>query len=212
MSHNWNDRTLALAGIFQAAALVKQLATTGHIPNKNLETAINSLFEQNPNTIEDVYGSTHALELGLKHLNTVIRRKNSNENNDIVRYVMGIIHLQKKLMKHPKMLETVGTRLQQSEKQAEHFGITHENVIANLADIYMETLSTFSFRIQVAGDYNYLQQKRIGHQIRTLLFAGIRAAVLWRQLGGNRLQVIIHRKAMINSSQQLLDQIKSFIH
>lgn len=210
--HSWNDRTLALAAMFHFATLVKRLATTGHIPQQDLKTAINSLFEQNPDSINDVYGSVQSLETGLQQLNQTMRRQNTSDGNDIVRYVMGIIHLQKKLLKRPDMLEVISSRLKQSQQQADVFETAHDNVIAGLADIYTSTLSTFSFRIQVTGDYNYLQQARIGNQIRVLLFAGIRAGVLWRQLGGSRFQVIMNRKAIIRSSDELLRQAKNPLH
>jgi high frequency lysogenization protein len=208
MSNPWNDRTTALAGIFQAAVLVQRLATTGHVDNTALQTAIHSLFEQNPNNIADVYGDIQSLQTGLERLSNTLKRHNTPEGHDIVRYVMGILHLQKKLMKQPEMLERISQRLQKSQQQAELFEPTHDNVIASLADIYTGTISTFSFRIQVTGDYNYLQQARIGNQIRVLLFAGIRSAILWRQLGGNRLQVIMKRKAIIASADELIKHAK----
>jgi high frequency lysogenization protein len=208
MSNTWNDRTIALAGIFQAAVLVHRLATTGSLNNAELHTAIHSLFEQNPKNIHDVYGDTHALLTGLERLSGSLKRHNTSDGNDIIRYVMGMLHLQKKLMKQPDMLQNIGKRLGQSQQQAELFELTHDNVIASLADTYTSTISTFSFRIQVTGDYNYLQQARIGNQIRVLLFAGIRSAILWRQLGGNRLQVITKRKTIIEAADQLIKQAK----
>jgi len=187
VSKNWNDSVIALAGVFQSATLVQQLAKTGHVPNEEFATAVNSLFEQNPQNIDDVYGGVKCLHTGLSALIDTLKRKTSQDNNEAVRYVMGVIHLQRKLMKRNDMLNIISTRLEQSKKQSEHFEPTHENVIASLADIYTETISTFSFRIQVTGDYNYLQQKRIANQIRVLLFSGIRSAILWKQMGGSTL-------------------------
>lgn len=211
MSNNWNDRTTALAGIFQSAVLVEQLATTGRVSNSDLQTAIKGLFEQNPDSINDIYGETQAVLTGLTHLKDTLKRTNSAANNNVVRYVMGMIHLQKKLMKQPDMLNTISSRIKQSHQQAALFEPAHDNVIANLADVYTNTISTFSFRIQVTGDYNYLQQARIGNQIRVLLFSGIRSAILWRQLGGTRLQVLMKRKYIISSADTLIKQAKEQI-
>lgn len=208
MSNSWNDRTLALAGMIQTAVLVHRLATTGHVDNSKLQMAIHSLFEQNPSNTVDVYGSTTQLLTGLEMLSHILKRHNNPETNHIVRYTMGILHLQKKLIKQPDMLAHIGKRLNQSHQQAELFESTHDNVVASLADIYTSTISTFSFRIQVTGDYNYLQQARVGNQIRVLLFAGIRSAILWRQLGGTRLQIITKRKAIIEAADELVKQAK----
>jgi high frequency lysogenization protein len=89
-----------------------------------------------------------------------------------------------------------------------HFSETHDNVIAGLAEIYSDTISTFSFRIQVMGEYQHLQQPRIANRIRTLLFAGIRSAVLWRQLGGRRLKIILYRNKITRNAEQLLEEAK----
>jgi high frequency lysogenization protein len=106
------------------------------------------------------------------------------------------------------MMDVIGSRLDKSRQQAEHFSKNHENVIAGLAEIYSDTISTFSFRIQVLGEYRHLQQTRIANQIRTLLFAGIRSAVLWRQLDGRRLKIILHRNKIARIAEQLLKDAK----
>lgn len=204
----WDDRVIALAGMFQASLLVQQLATSGHLNQGDLDTAVHSLFEQNPATITDVYGDLHKILAGLTQFSNTLKRVNTPNGNDIVRYVMGMVYLQKKLMKQPDMLNTIGKRIEQSQRQANLFEPTHDNVIASLADIYTSTISTFSFRIQVNGDYNYLQQSRIANQIRVLLFSGIRSAILWRQVGGSRLQVIMKRKLLIESAETLIKQAK----
>ena len=199
MPNSFDDRVIALAGIVQAAVLVNQLATTGHLSNSDLHNVVHSLFLQTPEKTLDVYGSLKTLEAGLTMLSNALKRNASAQQNDVIRYSMGIMHLQKKLSKRSDMLDVISSRLQQCQRQAEHFEPTHDNIIANLADIYTETISTFSFRIQVKGEYNYLQQSRVANQIRVILFSGIRSAVLWRQLGGNRLQALLQRKAMLNT-------------
>jgi high frequency lysogenization protein len=198
-------QTLALAAIFQVAGQVETLAKTGRIPNADIENAVKSLFCQNPSNLEDVYGDVKNIEAGLKLLRDTLQRKPS-KSNDTVRYVMGILHLQKRLHKNPSMLNIIGSRLEKTQKQLEHFSHTHDNIMASLASIYSDTISTFSFRIQVVGEYQYLQQTRLANQIRALLFSGIRSAVLWRQLGGSRLRILFKRKQIINIIE---DQLKS---
>lgn len=209
MSKNWNDITIALAGVFQAAALVEQLAKTGFVPSDAQAVSIQSLLNLNPNSTLDVFGNKiKGLELGLKVMSDLLHHHQNREYPDTLRYVLGIIHLQKKLQGRKDLQEIIGTRLSQSQHQSEHFGVSHENVLGNLADIYSDTISTFKFRIQVMGDYSYLQQARVANQVRALLFAGIRASTLWRQLGGNRLQVIFWRKRLAKEADRLIQQIE----
>jgi high frequency lysogenization protein len=37
------------------------------------------------------------------------------------------------------------------------------------------------------------------------LLAGIRSAVLWRQLGGTRLQLLFSRKSIVSDAEELLE-------
>ncbi len=207
MSKNWNDITLALAGVFQAAGLVEQLAKTGYVPSAAQATSINSLFVQNPESTLDVYGGSPAnLELGLKIMSDLLHHHQNRDYPDTLRYVLGILHLQKKMMSRKDMVNVIGQRLSQCARQAEHFDTTHENVLSSLGGLYGDTISTFKFRIQVMGDFSYLQQTRVANQVRALLFAGIRSATLWRQVGGNRLQVVFQRRRLSKCADQLLKQ------
>jgi len=201
------DQVIALAGIVQQAALVETLAKTGHVDNAPFEVAVKALLCQNPTNALEVFESLGNIETGLSHLIDLLSRKPSDKK-DSVRYVMGIMHLQKQLAKRSDMLDIIGSRLSKSQEQFEHFSASHENVVSGLASIYTDTISQLSFRIQVMGEYNYLQQQRIANQIRTLLFAGIRSAVLWRQMGGSRLNVITQRKAILGIANQLLKDAK----
>lgn len=201
------EQVIALAGIVQQAALVETLAKTGHVDNNAFETAVKALLCQNPNESIEVFGKLANIETGLSHVIDLLSRKPSDKT-DSVRYVMGIMHLQKQLVKRGDMLDIIGSRLAKSQEQYEHFDATHENVISGLASIYTDTISQLSFRIQVMGEYNYLQQQRIANQIRTLLFAGIRSAVLWRQMGGSRLKIITQRKAILKTAKYLLNDAK----
>jgi high frequency lysogenization protein len=205
-----SDQVIALAAIFQFVALVEQLAKSGQVDTKNMELAVSSLYCQNPLDTLEVYGGRVGnLSTGLQLVFDVLGRTNRQQRGaDIVRYVIGILYLQKRLIKHASMLDVIASRLKKSQQQAEHFSLTHDNVIGGLADIYSDTISTFSFRIQVMGDYQHLQQPRIANQIRTLLFAAVRSAVLWRQLGGSRLKVFLKRRQLHNTAAYWLKSAK----
>jgi high frequency lysogenization protein len=196
VSKNWQDITLALAGIFQATALVEQLAKTGYVPPEAYKCSIESILNMNPVNTLDVYGNTtENLRVGLETMRELLQ-PNSKKYRDALRYGLGVLHLQKKLAGRKDMLKVIGSRLTQIGQQAAHFDSVHENVIGNMGGLYSETLSTFRFRIQVNGDYNYLQQQRIANQIRALLLSAVRSAMLWRQVGGNRWQLLLNRKQL----------------
>jgi high frequency lysogenization protein len=207
MSKTLTDRTLALAGMFQSVSLVAQTARHGMIEQAPFETVINSLFILDAATTADVYGDVSALRHGLQ----VITRQFSNKLNEteieMMRYAIGLFTLEKKLSARKDLLNTIAEGLQQTERQREHFHNTHDNVIAALAEIYTNTISTLQPRILVAGEHSHLQNPDTANRVRALLLTGIRAAVLWRQSGGSRLQLLFKRKAIIAEAKRLLSQI-----
>ena len=73
-----------------------------------------------------------------------------------------------------------------------------------IAALYTQTISTLTPRIVVNGRPQHLQVERTVNWIRTLLFAGLRSAVLWRQLGGGRFSMMFGRKKMLEQAQSLL--------
>jgi high frequency lysogenization protein len=203
VSKNLQDITLALAGVIQATLLVDQVAKTGHAQQDAYKCNIESLFDLNPKNTLAVYGgNAQNLRIGLEALRDMLAGKHKHQ--DAMRYALGALHLQKKLAGRKDMLNTIANRIEQAANQAEHFSSTHENVVGNLGQIYSETISTFRFRIQVMGDHNYLQQTRIASQIRALLLSAIRSAMLWRQVGGNRWQLLLQRKALAAQVDNLL--------
>ncbi len=73
----------------------------------------------------------------------------------------------------------------------------------SISGIYQDTLSHQRFRIKVTGSAQHLQNSRNADIIRALLLAGIRAAFLWRQLGGHRWRLLLQRKKLLQASQNL---------
>lgn len=199
----WHQRVIALAGIFQAAALVDRLATTGYLPKHEFATCVESLLITNPDSTLDTYGELANLRLGLERVIDTFTGIQQSGSQQSLRYVLAIMHIQGKLMKQGDMLNVIRSRLAQVHQQAQHFEPTHDNVVANLADLYTDTISRFRSRIHVRGEATYLQQQRVANQIRTLLFAGIRSATLWRQLGGKRWQLLVQRQRILNAARDL---------
>lgn len=206
MYSKWDNRVIALAGIFQAAALVEKLSTTGYLPKEEFRTCVESLLQQNPDSTLATYGDLGRLELGLRTLVETLGGLRRESSQQCLRYMLGVMHLQQKLISRDDMLGVIGSRLSQANQQAQHFDSTHENVIANLADVYTDTISQFRFRIHVRGEASYLQQQRIANQVRTLLFSGIRSAMLWHQVGGRRWHIIVYRKRLLVAAGELLRQ------
>ncbi len=202
---NFESRTVALAGVFRAAELVNTLANKGTLSDDDLRISVESIFETDPKNPIDVFGSTTNLTLGFNTLSNQLGKNNSQRNVDIARYVVSLLFLERRLMKTPSILDKLATGIELATRQSEHFSTSHENVIANLADLYSQTISKLGPRIMVNGEQSYLETTALSNKIRTVLLSGIRSAVLWHQLGGRRWHVIFSRAKYLKVAQSLLE-------
>jgi high frequency lysogenization protein len=200
------NQTIALAGIAQAAALVQQLATTGSADSSALETTIASLFISDEHGVENVYGGLSGLKLGIEQLNDQMTGFKI-ANPEQARYAASLVFLENQLSKQPDMLKTIFTGIERAQTQSEHFGLLHENVLANLGDIYHNTISTMQPRIMVNGEQEYLSRPDIVNKIRACLLAGIRSAILWKRCGGARWKFLFYRKKIQAELQILLQRL-----
>lgn len=195
------DQVIALGGVFQACCLVDTLARTGNIGSDELHTAMSSLLNQNPDNCESVFGSLSKLSDGFETMEKLLASGRHKILPNTLRYVLGVLFLQRKVIKTKVVLNKIGAGIERANVQATHFSPSHENVVNNLADLYTNTISTFRFRIQVSGESGYLRQASIANRVRCLLFAGIRAGILWQQMGGRRWHFVFYRN-------QILEQVR----
>ena len=213
MSKSLTDQTLALAGVFQAATLVSQVAHQGRCADSSLETSLRSLFVTNPDSTLEVYGDQLMnLREGLDALAKILSNQTRQQDMDILRYSLNLIQLESSLNRKRDMLEVIGERIDQARHTAHHFGYVHGNLIRNLASVYQDTISTFRLRIQVTGDPAILQREENAARVRALLLAGIRSAVLWRQTGGRRWQLLIRRRKVAAIARELAEQANQSVY
>ncbi|MDN3522485.1 high frequency lysogenization protein HflD [Halomonas ramblicola] len=195
-------QALALAGVFQSASLVDELARTGQVDQRAWDTLIHATLDTDPESFEAIYGGhPNNLRRGLEVLDAVVGRKQANPV--VLRYGFSLLLLMNKLRGNTAMLDELGNQLSRIQGQAGHFGNTHENVIASLGEAYQETVSTFKTRIVVQGDPSLLQSRMMPERVRACLLAGIRFALLWHQQGGRRWKLVFQRGALKKALDQL---------
>jgi len=199
------EQLVALGAVFEAAALVDRIARTGQVPNAALGSMLGSLLVREDKPAQEIYGGDDLnLRDGYRALVGALERDTSSLQREPLRYALAMIGLERQLDKRSDLLQVIGSRLDQIQQQVDHFGLTHENVIASFGGLYQDTLSTFRQRIQVQGDMRHLQQSDNAAKIRALLLAGIRSARLWRQLGGHRWQMVFSRRKLLDALYPML--------
>jgi len=201
------DRTIALAGMFQAAYMVRQIARTGIVDLEFYTPSIESILRIDAANTEEVYGGIANVRLGLEVTSTLFEREHKQRDLEIARYVLGVIHLEKKLRTDDHLMSKLVAGIERAKAQSETFSTTHENVIASLADVYAETVSTLQPRIVVSGEQGYLTNPGNANKVRSLLLATMRSAVLWKQKGGARWHLIFSRGKLLQNAKQALSEL-----
>lgn len=196
-----HDQAMALAAVFQACYLVDQLANTGEASTAEMEVCIGALLNQNPESLADLFGSEQNLEAGVEAMTVLLGEQKDSELFRATTLVstIAVLSIERQLNSRPVMLQNIAEGIDKATRQAEHFSVIHDNVFANIAALYQQTISTLSQRIQVKGNPIYLQQPGVAERIRCLLFAAVRSAFLWRQLGGKRYHLVVYRQALIRA-------------
>jgi len=198
------ERTLALAGLFQATELVRQAANHGTWSGYAASSSLQSLFKLEAETTAEIYGGTPKVRLGIETLLAILQ--GDNHYTDSLRYAVGLLQIEKKFRRAGKVQDEVGERLKEiSAIGADLAQHEREDLQAqDISNLYASTISRIAPRIMVSGKPQYLKSERTVAWVRTLLFAGLRSAILWSQMGGGRFELMFGRKKIISEAESLL--------
>ena len=198
------QRTMALAGVFQATELVRQAACHGTWSGYAATSCLDSLFSLEADSVESVYGGRSQLRLGTETLLSVMQGE--QRYMDALRYAVGLLQIERKFRRMTGMqaqvqeglerIRNLGRNLDQHERE--------DLQAREIAELYSQSISKIEPRIVVNGRPQYLQLPRTVEWVRTLLMAGLRSAYLWDQLGGGRMELVFGRKKICREAQELL--------
>lgn len=201
----WDYRTVALSAMTQCAQLVVSLATTGKADKAQMAACLDTLFVLNPDNTGQIYPNLSLFNSGLTAVERSLGPNGMQELGEAVPYVLGMTVLQQQLGKKKSMQDLVRRRLPLLNKSSEILPEDNDDPLARhdivgLARLYQDTISKLSYRIHVKGDIECLKQQAVADQIRALLLAGIRSAMLWQQLGGRRWHLFFYKKRIRESA------------
>ena len=194
------NQTIALAAMCQAAIMIQQLARGQIIKTEQLTTLLEGIMVTSPDSVFDVYHNISDLNDGSQLMIKQLSGQATGKDVELTRYLAGIMSLSKKLLNNRQALSGLQEILDLVTRRLTHFEINEMSVIENFADGYSKVLSPLGQKIQVIGNPDILKQQNTQHKVRALLLAGVRAAVLWRQMGGQRRQFIFKRKQILQDA------------
>jgi high frequency lysogenization protein len=165
-------------------------------------------------TTESIFGGTKGVALGLAILRDKLAGKPDPRDLEIARYVIALLQLQARLRREAAVQQAIRRGVETVQSQMKFFEATksgdtlQQSLVDKLAELYTQTLSNLPPRIMVNGEHGHLANPVIAAKVRTALFAGVRAAFLWRQLGGNRWQLLFARRKIANEAAHLLEETR----
>jgi high frequency lysogenization protein len=196
------SRVIALAGVLQACRLVNDLATRGSADAGCVQASLGSVFRIDADSAADVFGGIAEVRVGLETL--LAQFEDGHRDLALTRLVLSVLRLQRRLARRPRMLRELRSGIDGIQRQVDHFGIAHATVQGRLAELYVTTLSRLRPRVIVHGNPVHLANAQLVEQIRALLLAAVRAAVLWRQVGGSQLRLLLRRRQYAMLARGLL--------
>ncbi|BDU16835.1 high frequency lysogenization protein HflD [Lysobacter auxotrophicus] len=198
-----STRVLALAGLVQALAQVRRVADTGQANAAILATAMESVFRIDAPSPTAVYGDVEALRPGLTLLRDYFG--SSQRDEQLPRLVLAVMQLERRFVRDDDMGQRVQAGIRAQAGNAERMGPTHPDVMAALGSLYAETLSHLRPRVLVQGNPHYLGQATVVSEVRAILLAAVRSAVLWRQCGGSLWDFLLRRRDLLAAVREHLE-------
>lgn len=203
MTMDVRSRVFALAGMLQALKLVRQIADTGHADATAERNALESVFRIDAASAEAVYGGARSLRGGLLMFRDYLTDRSGDEA--LPKLGMAVLQIERRFVADEALAQAVLNGIRALEGIAERQGSIHPDVIAKLGLLYADTISHLRPKVIVQGNPHYLQQQAVVAEIRALLLAALRSAVLWRQTGGTMWDFVFRRRAMAAVIEAELD-------
>lgn len=211
----------ALSGLFQSVYCIRFVAMRTEVLPEALDAPlIQAILTQDSKKLTDIFDpslghlqsseqmtvqniETHFhLDAGLKFCQNFLRG-DKNFPRDSLELLINLLRLERRLHKSPQAQAELGQGIKQVIRQKNHFQFDTVRIYESLAGLYSSHLRSLDRPILVKGTPQLLQQPLIQHKVRGLLLAGVRCAVLWRQLGGKRRHFLLNRKKLLQETYHL---------
>ncbi|MDO4709832.1 MAG: high frequency lysogenization protein HflD [Pseudomonadota bacterium] len=196
------SRVLALAGILLSLKEVRHLAENGRVDPNHLGTAIDSVFRLDADSTAAVYGGIRPLESGLRSLHDYLH--GTAPDQQLPRLALSVLQLERNFKRSPESIDMVRREITRLAPLVHNQGSAHPDVLRELGNLYSRALSPLRPKVMVQGNPHYLGRNDVVTEIRALLLAAVRSAMLWRQMGGTQWDFVFQRSAMKRAVADLL--------
>ena len=194
------ERTIALAGVVQACQQVQALAKQGVADNADFDSSLQSILVLDAMSTPAVFGGVQGVRSGLMTLSEGLLKSPQVSDIELLRYVMAILNLQSQLYRNDRPFSAFANSVERLSS------FSKDQLIDACSSVYQEHISVMRPQIIVQGEQAHLQQEGVQEQIRTMLLAAMRSAVLWQQKGGGKFRMVWEQTRMKHAAAKLLSQ------
>jgi len=216
LSESKYQRAAALLAVFQSARIImpkRIVQQTMH--EAAYQTLYQSVFVRDYKTVLDLYGNdlknllhggeafyiTSTLQQHDKHkmLNFIGAKETLEEFKQIKVYAMLILKLQKRMFARreavEQMMQIMGDLYEQQASGSIDSTTMQQMLARQLQDLFAKHQGFISKRL-LTNQATLQENPRLAIKAYCALFAGVRAAYIWRQLGGGVIKDIFWRSAV----------------
>ena len=208
------SETIALAALFQCCTQIQRLASTGYYDEQSVSCVLRALLVTDPRTIEDIYEPSR-LMVGFKQLVDSFGKSDVTKTAttiEVTKMALKLISLAHHVERNSKIFGRLSDEIDGLKRAvtAEHpdffeAGISVVNDPTNIhlfGSLYQSIISPNFAKLLIYGEERHLRIPENQEKIRALLLAGIRAVILWRQVGGRRRFLVFRRKAILEYAKK----------
>lgn len=205
------SETIALGALFQCCTQIQRIATTGYYDEKAVSCVLRALAVTDPKTVEDIYNPDY-LNVGFKQIIDSFSKSELTKSSDtiiVTKMALKLISLAHSVERNQRIFQRLSDEIDALSKAVttEHSdflndelnvgSISTQNNFHLFGSLYQSIISPNFAKLLIYGDERFLKDTDNQEKIRALLLAGIRAVILWRQVGGRRRFLIFRRKDIL---------------
>ncbi len=208
MNRSPQERLIALAGVCQASAAVRDLAEHGASSEDLTRPLLDSVFRLDAESTEAVYGDLKQLLPGVRILAEPQGRAGQERLAEILATVSTLLVLGPRFLAASALSAQVAKRISELQDAWTRDGGYDPELRRALGQLYGDTVSTLNPRVLVRGNPQFLQHPAVVIEVRAMLLAGLRSAVLFHQLGGSRWTLVLRRQALAQQAAALVAELE----
>lgn len=217
--------TIALAALFQSAVQIQSVARLGTVDEHAIAPLMRAIVITTPEEVTDVYKPQRLLT-GLNNLPLVFGAKEEENKQtsktEMVRIAYNIMALESNITKQKSVFAQLDRQIDalrdnvlkihsDYETAPDNIILDYE-VIKQYSKIYSDLISPNFPKLIIYGEEQFLRRTELQEMIRALLLAGIRASVLWNQVGGRRYSLLFKQKEIADCARKIIEDNKGNNH